>query len=512
MRSSSAAPFPLSNRALLASIAVVAAILVFFIGYRGTTPEGLAWLERGLTRARALSAGNLNALLDVEGIFAADLAATLISAISPTHAARNVHLLGVGCAAISTALIGALALRLGGPRSALAASALALGALPWLGLFGAHAPDAIVIPLTLAFLWLWTLPAIHPLGIALAAALLALLGLSWIGAFALMILLVAAEILGDRDEEGGTILRLDHLLILAFGTALFLSFPGFWPDPAKTIPDVFLDLLLASGPELVFRGHTYPPTRPPLTIGPMTWLEATSPAVLLPAVFGLFLARPWRWLRRQRLARALFALIAASVLLPWLARGPSAWGVDMSALAIAALAILSAPGVVVALSAMRAHLKPPFEKLAWIAPVLLIGVALAPALVGPSDVFETTRYTLPARAFSEPTGHDAPARSALLPVDFLQQAARLHGPLDPGEFREFTDLYIAMGELDATVVAPDDASDERPRIIALPHFGAGPTWRAVGAGSAWRPGVLAPIQGGGNFALLLPADARDDAL
>ncbi|RDV38952.1 hypothetical protein DV096_09175 [Bradymonadaceae bacterium TMQ3] len=503
MPSATAPPFPLSNRALLLAIGILTTILVAIIGYRGTTPEGLAWLARGLTRAHGLRSGDLGVLFAREGIYAADLAATLISAITPEHAARVVHLLGVACAAISTTLVGAMALRLGGPRSAVAASLMVLCSLPWLGLFGAQAPDAVIVTLTLIFLWLWTSPTIHPLGIAAAAVLLAMLGLSWIGAFALAILLVAAELLGDRDKASGIILRLDHLLILLFGTGLFLAFPGFWPDPATSLPDVFLDPLLASGPELVFRGHTYPPARPPLTIGLMSWVEATSPAVLVTAIFGLYLARPWGKLVELRLARALGALFVASVLLPWLARGPSAWGVEMSALAIAALAILSAPGIA-RLADRRTSIAPRFARAMWPIIAALIAVSLAPALFGPSDVFETTRYPLPARIFSGPTAHDAPARNTLLPVDFLAEVHEEHGPIDPGEFRAMTELYVTMGALATAAIASENTTDSAPRLIALPQFGAGPSWRAVGAGSAWRPGTLAAGEGAGIYGLLLP--------
>ncbi|TXD39677.1 hypothetical protein FRC96_06550 [Lujinxingia vulgaris] len=510
MRPVPTTPFPLSNRALLAAIGIIAAALVATLGYRGTTPDGLAMLERGLTRAQGLRTGDLGALLSLEGIYVADLAATFFSAITPAFAARWMHLLNIACVALSTLFVGAMALRLGGPRSALAAALVALCALPWLGLAGAHAPDAMIVTLTLAFLWLWTAPTIHPLGIAAAATLLAMLGLSWIGAFALAVLLVAAELLGDRDAAGGIILRLDHLLILIFGTALFLAFPGFWPDPAQTLPDVFLEPLLASGPELVYRGHTYPPARPPLTIGLMTWVEATSPAVLVAMLLGLYLARPWRWLREQRLARALVALLLASVLLPWLARGPSAWGVEMSALAIAALAILCAPGLAHLTELEQGSKRTPgFARTRLALVAGLIAVSIAPAFFGPPDVFEATRYPLPSRVFSGPAAHDAPARTALLPVDFLAEAHKAHGAINPGEFRATTDLYVAMGALSPAAIAPSETTEDLPRLIALPQFGAGPTWRAVGAGSAWRPGTLAPLEGGGHYGVLLPPPATE---
>ncbi|RAL21723.1 hypothetical protein DL240_12785 [Lujinxingia litoralis] len=485
-------------------LALLASLIFALTGYRGTSAEGLAWIERSHQSARALREGEFASFWSLDDIFAADVLGAILTAVAPAQGAIALHYLGLVCGVIATLCVGLLARRAAGPIAGLVAGIGLLGAMPWLTLFSTHDPGAIVVTLILVFVALWSTETMAPWRIGAAALILALLGWSWLGAFALATALVATELLGDRDEGGGSILRLNRWLIVIFGAALFAGSPHFWPDPQTSLPDFFLGPLLADAPDLAYRAQTYPPARPPLSMGIFWWLDQTSPAVWLPLLAGLLLARPWRNLASNVGQRTTVALLLFACLLPWLARSPGPWGIKMGPLALAALAILGGTGLTRWWSAIRRPERRAGLDHTLALPAIATLAALLPPLVSPTYLSFSTYYELPLPLVGAPAATYGPASAPVLEVHYLRRVYdELDAPIDPAAARDLTDLYVRMGKLPAEMFARED-DEEFPTLIEIPQMGAGPTWRALGPGSAWQAGVLARIPGGGAYDVLLP--------
>lgn len=438
----------------------VAVVYLVLVGFRGLGKTGVQWLQNSRQLAIDLAADPaLFWQLSAADTPLVELAAAGLYLVSPRGSTEWILFgLSVLAGAVATSLVFYLARRLAGPLGGWMALFFLIVSAPWIGLFTRLDPTFALVPVLLAALCVWYAPGPSWWQKTLTSApLWAVSILLWTGTLVVLGLVLAvallAPVVAERSEHdglfAGATLTLDRLATPAAALGLLLLYPLFWPAPVEGLLAFLLAAVDVEAPSLVFRGHFYPPHRPPWYFG-LAWLFEQLPLALVIAYVAGFL---WAFIgvhtEARQMALSSTAVALALLAMPVFFRSPRPLGAEFGVLFVA-FATPIASLVVCRFFSLTLGLGAPSTKVRQVAvsAFVLAGISILVEAPRAMESPETFRSPMTARIVGWSAAEDMPLREEILPLRLIEiSGARGNARLYVGSWGPYLRLYERMGLL-----------------------------------------------------------------